>query len=261
MIKYTKAPLPFQGQKRNWMRFLPDILSRFDEDSVFVDLFGGSGLLSHNIKYNKPNSTVIYNDFDYYVNRLTLIPYTNKLIEILRSIITAPHGTRISEEEKELIIYVIRSYPQVDYDTIGTILLFSGRGCRGLEDLVNEKLWSKIPKKNYSSEGYLDGVRITHHDYKMLLNLYSGHPNVVFVADPPYTNTDMKRYHGDSFSKGDLAELCFSLAKENFIFFTSEKSHNYQWLDFCEKIQFRSGVNYNASYIDVCFINKKTLTK
>ena len=37
---------------------------------VFLDLFGGSGLLSHHLKCRYPNNRVVWNDFDNYAERL-----------------------------------------------------------------------------------------------------------------------------------------------------------------------------------------------
>ena len=42
------------------------VLKRFSDRTVFVDLFGGSGLLSHITKRERPDATVIYNDHDNY---------------------------------------------------------------------------------------------------------------------------------------------------------------------------------------------------
>ncbi|MBS7815877.1 hypothetical protein [Wohlfahrtiimonas chitiniclastica] len=56
MRKYHKAPLPFLGQKRNWLRNIYEM--NFDNKTV-VDLFGGSGILSHEIKRNHPTATVV----------------------------------------------------------------------------------------------------------------------------------------------------------------------------------------------------------
>ena len=67
--QYLSAPLPFVGQKRMFAREFIKVLKQYPEDTVFVDLFGGSGLLSHITKCQKPNATVIYNDFDGYRNR------------------------------------------------------------------------------------------------------------------------------------------------------------------------------------------------
>ena len=44
---------------------------------MFVDLFGGSGLLSHITKCVRTDATVVYNDFDNYRCRLVNIPATN----------------------------------------------------------------------------------------------------------------------------------------------------------------------------------------
>ena len=74
--QYLSAPLPFVGQKRMFAREFIKVLKQYPEDTVFVDLFGGSGLLSHITKCQKPNATVIYNDFDGYRNRLQHIPQT-----------------------------------------------------------------------------------------------------------------------------------------------------------------------------------------
>lgn len=39
------APLPFVGQKRMFAKEFIKVLDLFPDDTVFVDLFGGSGLL------------------------------------------------------------------------------------------------------------------------------------------------------------------------------------------------------------------------
>ena len=57
---YLSAPLPFVGQKRMFAREFIKVLEQYPEDTVFVDLFGGSGLLSHIAKCQKPNATVVY---------------------------------------------------------------------------------------------------------------------------------------------------------------------------------------------------------
>lgn len=66
------APLPFVGQKRMFAKEFIKVLEQFPEDTVFVDLFGGSGLLSHIAKRSKPDATVVYNDFDNYRFRLKI---------------------------------------------------------------------------------------------------------------------------------------------------------------------------------------------
>ena len=40
---YSRAPLPFVGQKRMFVSEFKKILKHFDDKTIFVDLFGGSG--------------------------------------------------------------------------------------------------------------------------------------------------------------------------------------------------------------------------
>jgi adenine-specific DNA methylase len=70
--KFVQAPLPFQGQKRRHIREFTRLITEL-RPAVVVDLFGGSGLLSHTAKRANPASRVIYNDFDNYCGRLAHI--------------------------------------------------------------------------------------------------------------------------------------------------------------------------------------------
>lgn len=63
---YTQAPLPFMGQKRRWNSAFKTALENYEDCHTFVDLFGGSGLLSHFTKTVRPDARVVYNDFDGY---------------------------------------------------------------------------------------------------------------------------------------------------------------------------------------------------
>ena len=87
MKNYTSAPLPFMGQKKRFIREFRKALREFDHATVFVDLFGGSGLLSHVTKRERPDARVIYNDFDDYHVRLENIKRTNALLHDIRSIV------------------------------------------------------------------------------------------------------------------------------------------------------------------------------
>lgn len=62
--QYLSAPLPFQGQKRMFAKEFIKVLKHYQDDAVFVDLFGGSGLLSHITKCQKPDATVRKCNYD-----------------------------------------------------------------------------------------------------------------------------------------------------------------------------------------------------
>ena len=77
--EYLSAPLPFVGQKRMFASKFKEVLKQYPDDAVYVDLFGGSGSLSHIVKHEKPDATVVYNDYDNYRKRLDNISRTNML--------------------------------------------------------------------------------------------------------------------------------------------------------------------------------------
>ena len=83
---YMSAPLPFVGQKRMFAKHFIEVIKQYPAGTVFVDLFGGSGLLSHITKHFHPDSTVIYNDFDGYRRRIDNISRTNRLLSMIRPI-------------------------------------------------------------------------------------------------------------------------------------------------------------------------------
>ena len=68
MKDYNQSPLPFQGQKRGFSKSFKSCLKHYDDSYTFVDLFGGSGLLSHIAKHTFPKAEVVYNDYDDFEN-------------------------------------------------------------------------------------------------------------------------------------------------------------------------------------------------
>ena len=77
------------------------------EYDIYVDLFGGSGILSHWVKHIYPSSTVIYNDFDKYEDRCKQIKETNEILTRCREVCKGlkkkqPLGEERTEEIKKL---------------------------------------------------------------------------------------------------------------------------------------------------------------
>ena len=146
--QYLSAPLPFQGQKRMFAKEYIKVLQQFPDGTTFVDLFGGSGLLSHIAKYQKPNSTVVYNDFDGYRIRLERISQTNKLLEELRTIVDIPRSKPILGEARERMLACIRKhehkYGYVDYITLSASRLFYMKVATFVADLEKETVDSRV---------------------------------------------------------------------------------------------------------------------
>ena len=151
---YLSAPLPFQGQKRMFAREFKNVLKQFPDTATYVDLFGGSGLLSHIAKHEKPNATVVYNDFDGYRKRLAHIPQTNELLAQLRFILNDyPRKVIITGTMRERILSCIRehehTYGYVDYITLSGSLLFSMKYATCYEDLQRETLYNRVKAAGY----------------------------------------------------------------------------------------------------------------
>ena len=140
--QYFSAPLPFQGQKRMFAKEYIKVLHQLPDSTTFVDLFGGSGLLSHIAKCEKPNSTVVYNDFDGYRLRLEHIPQTNELLAELRKIVDVPRRKPILGEMRERVLSCIRRheriYGYVDYITLSSSVMFSMKYATKFSDFEKE---------------------------------------------------------------------------------------------------------------------------
>lgn len=152
---YLSAPLPFVGQKRMFAKEFIKVLDRFPDSTVFVDLFGGSGLLSHITKRVRPDAVVVYNDFDNYRQRLDNIPNTNQLLADLRRITAElPRKKRITGEARERILARIekeeKEHGYVDYITLSSSLLFSMKYVLNLDNMRKETFYNTIHRTDYS---------------------------------------------------------------------------------------------------------------
>ena len=241
-----QAPLPFLGQKRNWIRYLPELLqgNLFDKgfsdykNGIFVDMFGGSGLLSHNIKQIFPNAEVIYNDFDGYSNYLT-----EESADILKSVgkLFEPYFKKYKRSEKtnandtkeirEIYYFVKNKYKEKLYLTLLHRCLWFGASSGGdikrIENLTGHYINSKgLLNRNYKKEfsNYLTGLNVIKGvDFKKLIQQYKDNKNAVFVCDPPYLNTCTGSYKGD-FDKNKFDFLVENI-RPPFIAFSSMKNN------------------------------------
>lgn len=272
--QYLSAPLPFVGQKRMFAKEFIKALERYPDNTVFVDLFGGSGLLSHITKCQKPDATVVYNDFDNYCRRLKNIPRTNVLLAKIRLLVAStPRKKALHKEAKETILRLIeqeeQEYGYVDYITIFTSLLFSMKYATDLAGLRKETFYNTVRKCDYSpSLDYLDGLEIISCDYKELFNKYKDTPNVVFLIDPPYLSTEVGTYTM-TWGLSDYLDVLQTLVGTNYIYFTSNKSSIIELCDWMgknnalgnpfigsEKVEFNAHMNYSSHYTDIMLFKK-----
>lgn len=230
--------MPFQGQKRNFIKQFRELIKdefRTHRNGIFIDAFGGSGLLSHNIKQIYPNARVIYNDYDNYSERLANIEAIN---EILRSIepITKKYkkNDQVSEEDREQIIKIIDEYLQKDYFidwlTLSSRLFFGGKYAHNEDEFKKEKKFF-IASPNtplYQANGYLKWVEIVRKDAMELIKEFENE-NVVLILDPPYLQTNKAGYKC-FWGLRDFLKL-IRLVREPFVFFSSENSDILPYID------------------------------
>ena len=249
MKTYKVAPLPFQGQKRNFVEPFKKALRELkgkQDITIIVDLFGGSGLLSHTAKSICPEAKVIYNDYDDYHVRLNAIPKTNALINDIRAILGSyPRESKIGPEYRNLIFERIEKEENagfVDYITLSSSLLFSANYVTTFEELKASTLFNNVKMKDYDlASDYLNGLDIVKCDYLELFERYKDVPGVLFIVDPPYLTTDTKTYRSDSYWKlKDYLDVLNVLANNNYVFFTSNKS---SLVELCEWFALNYGLD------------------
>lgn len=266
---YLYAPLPFVGQKRRFAREFIKVLGQYPDGTMFVDLFGGSGLLSHLARRCKPHSKVVYNDYDGYSQRLRYIPETNTLLARLREIVRdIPRNRRITGEARQQVLDALREherlYGYLDYITISTSLLFSMKYALSLADMEKETLYNSVRLSDFPlADDYLEGITIVTADYREVFNQYKDVPGVVFLVDPPYLSTEVGTY-SMYWRLSDYLDVLTILAGHRFVYFTSKKSSILELCDWmgkhptvgnpfaqCKRVEFNAQMNYNSTYTDI----------
>lgn len=269
-LNYKNAPLPFQGQKRGFVKAFSKSLNNFPPNATYVDLFGGSGLLSRTVKDIYPNAKVIYNDYDHFCDRLKAIEQTNLLLKKIRPVLDKmPRKFKVPSFDNDAIIKIVEAHENkhgyVDYITLSASLLFSGKYANNLEELKKQTFYNRIRITDINEpKEYLKGIEVVHTCYKNLFEEYSKHDNVVFLLDPPYLSTDTKSYNSDSYWKlKDYLDVLDVLGSKRYFYFTSNKSN---LVELCEwfgkkfnanpfegatKTSVTNSVNYQCKYEDI----------
>ena len=268
---YKKAPLPFVGQKRKFLKhFIPLLQQHIPNNGAgwtIVDVFGGSGLLAHTAKRTLPEACVIYNDFDGYAKRLHHISDTEKLRQQCLAIVgTTGKDKRLSDDTKARLIATIETFDGfMDVQTLASWFLFSGKQARDWEDLKSKIWWNGIAKSPYAdASDYLHGLEIRNQCFTTLLPEFAGQPETLLVLDPPYVSTVQGAYANEQyFSMVQFLKLADNI-KPPFVFFSSTKSElpayvdyicraktgNWQAWEGCQRVAVKAQLNYSVAYED-----------
>lgn len=264
---YTTAPLPFMGQKRRFINQFKQALNSRPNATTFVDLFGGSGLLSHTAKRTRPDARVIYNDYDGYRQRLANVARTNAHLAFIRQLVGGlPPDKKLPDDIRLQVIAYLGTEEQsgfVDYITLSSSLLFSMNYANNLAELTKQSLYNCVRKADYDATGYLDGLEVVSSDYKDVFTQFKDVPGVVFIVDPPYLSTETGTYKS-YWRLADYLDVLNVLKGTSYFYFTSNKS---SIIELCEWIEtnlaatnpFRGAtvtttanqLTYNSSYTDI----------
>lgn len=263
---YNASPLPFMGQKRRFVAQFREALHEFPAATTFVDLFGGSGLLSHVVKRQRPDARVVYNDFDDFHRRIEHVERTNSIIAEIREVLDGvPRLKKIPSPKRQAIIELLKRHEQagfVDYITISSSILFSGNYATNIHEVEKQTLYNTTKQTPYNCDGYLDGLEIVKADYRELFAQYENTPGVVFLVDPPYLATQTGHYE-NYWCLADYLDVFATIVRHPFFYFTSNKSsviEFFDWMDahgfgspFKEAIrkEITNMVNYHAQYTDI----------
>lgn len=239
---FKSSPLPFVGQKRNFIKPYRDFIGRIPgngEGWTIIDVFGGSGLLSHIAKHNKPAARVIYNDYDNYAERLRHIGDTNRLRALIyEALHNSEKKKALDNEEKAEVIKIINDFDGYkDLNCLSSWLLFSGRKVRNIEELMRSGFYHCVPSKNYpDAAGYLSGLEIVSEDFEYFKK-FADEKNTVLVFDPPYVRTDQKTYKNSRYFGMVEFLKTMDMVREPYVFFSSDKSELTEYIEYLKAVK------------------------
>lgn len=266
-----KAPLPFVGQKRFFLKHFRKVLDEHipnnGEGWTIIDVFGGSGLLSNNAKHLKPAATVIFNDFDNYSERLKHVADSNRLRQQLMDVLCDyPRQTLLDKSIKHQVIAVIEKFKgNIDIRVLSTWLLFAGNHVNNLDELYASHLYNSLRRTDFPDvDDYLIGVEVVSESYETLIPEYANQPKTLLIFDPPYVNTQQGAYaQKEYFGMVQFLKL-MQYVRPPYIFFSSTRSELPTYLNFLqehdpnawervgnyETISLKAQMNRNSSYED-----------
>ena len=178
---------------------------------------------------------------------------------------------KVPNESRAQILAIVKEYAEkgyVDYITLSSSLLFSGKWAKNFQELSKETMYNVVKQSDYNVDGYLDGLEIIHEDYKDLFMQYKDDRNVLFIIDPPYLSTDSVSYK-NYWKLSDYLDVLKLLKGTKYIYFTSNKS---QIIELCKWIKENTSIgdpfadaeirkqqnnlNYHATFTDIMLVKE-----
>lgn len=243
-MKYTKPPLSFMGNKKNQLKNIDEVLTNMqyagyiNEKTIFYDVFGGSGFISHFIKQKFKNNRVIWNDFDDYQSRLNMLENTEQVRKLCCEVVNFKDKQGLlSEVEKEKIRDILDEYDELDCITLSTYFLFCGNYIKDKETLKRKIKYKRLSLSPLRKEGYLEGVERVSMDFeKLILSIPKEkilNKEAFLILDPPYLQTMIGNY-AQHFTLKQFLRLVELIFKP-FLLFSNKKSDILSFIEFIKK--------------------------
>lgn len=223
-------------------------------------------------KRERPDIRVVYNDYDHFCDRLASVMTTNEILSRIRPVLRdVERDKKVPAEQRARILAIISEYSEkgyVDYITLGSSLLFSGKWAKSFQELSKETMYNVVRKADFDVTGYLDGLEVVHKDYRELFAQFKDDRDVLFLIDPPYLATDATSYE-NYWRLADYLDVLKLLVGTKYVYFTSNKS---QIVELCEWINENASIgnpfkgveirtqqnnlNYNSSFTDIMLVRE-----
>ena len=151
---------------------------------------------------------------------------------------------KVPLEIRNEIIKILDNNENIDYITLSCYLMYSGYWARDRKNFVKNNFWKRFTKKfnGFNIEeckNYLNNINVVHMDWKDLFNEYKNNNNVIFIVDPPYSETFTQSYDiGYRWDIRDDLKL-IEILKKPFILFNIKNAPLLNFIDFINN-------NYNA---------------
>lgn len=245
-MKYTKPPLAFLGNKRNQLKSINEVLDNMyydgliTKDTIFYDVFGGSGLVSHFIKQKFKDNRVIWNDYDDYQSRLNKIDITESIRKRCSEAMTIVDKKQdiLTEATKHKIQEILSEYSEEELDCIAlsAYFLFSGNYAKSKDELIAKVKYNRISSNPLNAKGYLEGVeRVQMDGIDLLKSIEKERESGIafLVLDPPYLQAmhDGYKMH---FTLKQFLEM-IELITKPFLLFSHKKSDILPFIEFFRK--------------------------
>ena len=233
----SRPPMPFRGNKSKWIKYLfsffKDNKLNLNKQTIIIDLFGGSGLLSILFKQLYPDNTVIFNDYDNYLGVLKEVDKIDDLRAKLYSYLSdTDHQEPFSGTKVNHVFDLIKhsglnvENPKILGIISSWLMQISGRQLT----FKYKTLYNHVPVNPYKPKvieylQHFKDIKVIHQDYKAVINYFKTLKNVFYILDPPYLQSTKDFYKDtNQWSANNLLEIIDLALKHKSILFESTRS-------------------------------------